>query len=368
MSPPLSSEARDLLTLHLVPGIGPRLTAALLERFGSAAAVLKATPNQLQEVPHIGATLAGRLAHAMLRCDPDAELKRMAEHGVRLLARGQPGYPESLQHIPDPPHLLYVRGELRPSDAKAVALVGSRGCTSYGRRVAERLATGLVHAGYTVVSGLARGIDGAAHRAALQAGGRTLAVLANGLSQIYPPEHAELAREVEAAGALLTEAPMTAEPLAGLFPARNRLISGLSRAVVVIEAAERSGALITARHAGEQGRPVFVVPGPVDSPASGGTHRLARDGAILIRGVEDILEELGGTPAAAAAIAAPAEPPAGVDGVQRQLWELLAEGPRHIDELARALHLGVGPIAGALLMLEMKKGVRRLPGNLYERA
>jgi DNA processing protein len=368
MSPPLSSVARDLLTLHLVPGIGPRLTAALLERFGSAAAVLKAKPNQLREVPHIGATLAERLAQALVRCDPDAELALMAKHGVQLLARGQPGYPESLQHIPDPPHLLYVRGELRPTDAKAVALVGSRGCTSYGRRVAERLATGLVHAGFVVVSGLARGIDGVAHRAALQAGGRTVAVLANGLAQVYPPEHAELASEVAKAGAVLTEAPMTSEPMAGLFPARNRLISGLSQAVVVIEAAERSGALITARHAGEQGRPVFAVPGPVDSPASSGTHRLARDGAILIRGVEDILEELGGLPTAAVTSVAPAQPPAGLDAVQQQLWELLAEGPRHIDELSRAMHLAVGPIAGALLMLEMKKAVRRLPGNLYERA
>src|SRR5207237_9179565 len=183
---------------------------------------------------------------------------------------------------------------LTAADADAVARVGARHGTEYGRRVAGRLAAGLVRAGITVVSGLARGIDGVAHRSALEAGGRTLAVLAGGLSRVYPPEHADLAREVEASGALLSEAAMRQDPMAGMFPARNRLISGLSRGVVIVEAAERSGALITAEHAAEQGKPVFAVPGPLDSPASAGVHQLVRKGAILIRGVEDILEELDG--------------------------------------------------------------------------
>src|SRR5207247_2643174 len=174
---------------------------------------------------------------------------------------------------------------------------GSRSCTSYGRRIAERIGHDLARAGWTVVSGLARGIDGAAHRGALQAGGRTLAVLAGGLSRIYPPEHQDLAAEVAASGALLTEAPMRMEPMAALFPQRNRIISGLSRAVVIVEAADKSGALITARLAAEQGREVFAVPGPVDSAASAGSLHLLRQGAKLVRNADDILEDLHALPA-----------------------------------------------------------------------
>jgi DNA processing protein len=362
----MSDELRDLLALHLVPGLGPRLTAALLERFGSASAAMQATPAQLREVPHIGSKLSQDLHQAMQQVDVAAEWDLVERHGVRLLARGMAEYPQPLENITDPPHLLYIRGTLQPSDANAVALVGSRQATSYGRRIAERLAEDLARAGITVVSGLARGIDGIAHRAALKAGGRTLAVLANGLSRIYPPEHKDLAQDVAAAGAVLTESAMDVRPLAGLFLPRNRIISGLSRGVVVIEAAEKSGALSTASHAGEQGRPVFAVPGPVDSPVSGGTHQLLRKGAILIRGVEDILEELdgvGATPAPARA----ALPPPDLDAVQKGIWELLQDRTRHVDEIVQQLRLPVSEVASALLMLEMKKAIRRLPGNQYER-
>ncbi len=217
------------------------------------------------------------------------------------------------------------------------------------------------------MSGLARGIDGIAHRAALKAGGRTLAVLAGGLSRIYPPEHAELAGEVAAAGALLTEAPMAQEPLAGMFPARNRIISGLSRGVIIIEAAEKSGALITARHAAEQGRTAFAVPGPIDADSSAGTNALIREGAVLVRGAEDVIEELEGIRAPAAAPPAPAAPPPELDEVQRRLWDFLADGARHLDEMAQRLSLPVPRLSGALMTMEMKKLVRRLPGNRYER-
>ncbi len=365
MSLSLPAPVHDLLALHLVPGIGPRLTTALLDRFGSAAAVLRATPAQLQEIPNIGAKLAASIYEAMRAVNVATELELMDRHGVRLLAHGTIDYPDALATIPDPPSLLYLRGTLQPRDANGVALVGSRHCTAYGKRMAERLATGLARAGVTVISGLARGIDGAAHRGALQAGGRTLAVLAGGLSKVYPPEHAHLADEVTAAGALVSEAAMRMEPMAGMFPARNRIISGLARGVVIIEAAEKSGALITAQHAGEQGRPVFAVPGPVDSPASAGTHGLLRKGAILVRGVEDILEELDG-------LAAPTKPPAAepfpaLDDVQRRIWDFLAGQARHMDEITRHLSLTVSQASQTLLMLEMKKVVRRLPGNYYER-
>jgi DNA processing protein len=376
MAIPLSDDVGDLLTLSLVAGIGPRLTAALLERFGSAAVALHASIADLCAIPYITPRLAESIRQAPERSDAAAERERMERHGVRLIALGKADYPSSLANIPDPPYLLYLRGSLTAADANAVALVGSRSCTDYGRRVAARLAAGLVRAGVTVVSGLARGIDGAAHRAALEAGGRTLAVLAGGLSRIYPPEHADLAREIEASGAVLTESKMEQEPLAGLFPVRNRIISGLSKVIVLIEAAEKSGALITASHAADQGRTVLAVPGSVEASSSGGTNELIRKGAVLCRGVEDILEELHGVSAmavaerkAASAPAAPpppSVPPQGLDDNQRRIWETLTEAC-HLDQLVQRLGLAVPQVSGALMMMEMKKVVRRLPGNRYER-
>ncbi|HTU17452.1 MAG TPA: DNA-processing protein DprA [Gemmataceae bacterium] len=372
----LTDEIRDLLTLSLVPGVGPRLTAALLERFGSAAAALRASIAELSAIPYVTPRLAESIQQALQRSDAAAELERMERHSVRLIAKGTPEYPASLATIDDPPYLLYLRGSVTPVDANAVALVGSRHCTDYGRRVAARLAAGLVRAGVTVVSGLARGIDGAAHRAALEAGGRTLAVLAGGLSRIYPPEHADLAREVEASGAVLTESKMDQEPLAGLFPVRNRIISGLSKVIVLVEAAEKSGALITASHAADQGRTVMAVPGPVEAASSGGTNELIRKGAVLCRGVEDILEELHGVSAMAvaekkaastpASPPPPSGPPPGLDDNQQRIWEMLTEAC-HLDQLVQRLGLAVPQVSGALMMMEMRKVVRRLPGNRYER-
>jgi DNA processing protein len=370
--PEPSVELRDLVALNLVPGLGPRLTAALLERFGTAQAIFHATPEQLRSVAHIGDKLAHDFHEAMRSLNLSRELELIGQHQVDLLALGSASYPSALAEISDPPHLLYLRGCLEPADVKAVGIVGSRHCTAYGKRTAERLAAGLVQKGYTIVSGLARGIDGAAHHGALRAGGRTLAVLAGGLAKIYPPEHEELAKAVEESGALLSEAAMTMQPMAGMFPARNRLISGLSKGVVVVEAAERSGALITAHHAAEQGRTVFAVPGAVDSAASGGTNALIRQGAILVRGVEDILEELEGVAVAMAVEKANAAPPPravppGLDGLQRRLWEALAEKPRYLDELVQQLGVAVPEVTSSLMMLEMRKVVRRLPGNRYER-
>jgi DNA processing protein len=377
MSQAVSNDLRHLLALQLTPGLGPRLTAALLARFGTAERVRQATADQLADVPMIGTVLARKFADALRSVDVDAEVQRVEGAGVRLLALGTPDYPPMLASLEDAPSLLYARGTVTLADANAVAVVGSRHCTDYGRRTATRLASGLARAGVTVVSGLARGIDGVAHRAALQAGGRTLAVLAGGLSRIYPPEHTDLAREVEAAGALLTESSMQQEPLAGLFPARNRIISGLSRGVVIVEAAERSGALITATHAGEQGRTVMAVPGAVDNPASGGCNALIRDGAVLVRDADDILAELNGVSAQAVAQkaaettpapAAPSGPPPGLDANQTRIWVSLEGGAKTFDELVQQLGIAVPQLSGTLMMLEMKKVVRRLPGNRYERA
>lgn len=377
------ADLHDHLALALVPGLGPKLTAAVLAHFGSAAAVRRAAVGEFVAVPLIGLKLATRFADALRSVDVEAEWRLIRKHGVRPVLLGSPEYPASLATIPDPPALLYFRGEMLPADSRAVAMVGSRSCTPYGKRVAERMAAGLVRAGWTVVSGLARGIDGSAHRGALDAGGRTIAVLAGGLANIYPPEHAELADAVAQQGALVTETPMTMEPQPGMFPARNRIISGLCRAVVVVEANARSGALITVTHAAEQGREVYAVPGNVDSLASAGCLELIRKGARLVRSADDVLEDLQGLstpdppakPKPAAAVptlfepqppTVPVGPPVGLDDLQQKLWDALT-APRHADELARELGLPAGELSVVLMKMEMKKAVRRLTGNRYER-
>ncbi len=395
--PEIPDSIKHHLALALVPGLGPKLTAALLEAFGSAAAAREATAAQLRTIPHIGDTTAEAFAAALRKVDIEPELRLLEEHGVRPIPLGDPGYPTPLAGLTNPPPLLYFRGAWTEADATGVGIVGSRVCTAYGRKMAEQLARGLVRAGVTVVSGLARGIDAAAHQGALDAGGRTIAVLAGGLSEIYPPEHADLAVEVAGRGALVTETPMTMAPQPGMFPARNRIISGLSRAVVVVEANVRSGALITARHALEQGREVFAVPGPADSPTSAGCLELIRNGARLVRSADDILDDLKGLavpappaegrrrpaaitpdhpplpgftdgpppPAGAAKPETPTPPPA-LDPIQQNVWDRLTTR-RHADELARDTGLGIADLSRTMMQLELKRLVRRLPGNFYER-
>jgi len=363
----LSPETRDLLTLHLIPGLGPRLTQALLERFGSVERILQASTSELQEVPHIGPKLAPQISAAMMRLDLAKELRLIEEHQVTLLRLGTPEYPPALATIAVPPLLLYVRGAVTEADSQAVALVGSRQCSSYGRRIAEKLGGDLARAGFTVVSGLARGIDGAAHRGALNAGGRTIAVMACGLGRVYPPEHRDLADEVCKSGALVSEANMEMEPLATMFPARNRIISGLTRAVVIVEAAEQSGALITAQHALEQGREVFAVPGPVDSPYSTGALQLLLQGAKLIRHAQDIIEDLDGIAPLVDSRATAKAPPPNLEGHHKTVWDALENEAHYFDDLARKLQIPSPELTRTLTELELQKLIRRLPGNRYER-
>lgn len=369
---PPEPDLRDLVLLTMVPGVGPLTCRALLEHFGSAGRVLDAAPGDLRAVPGVGPKLAEKLRNARQDFDPDTEIDLCRLKQVALIPRHDARYPTPLAEIPDPPALLYVRGTLEPRDHLAIALVGSRRCTAYGLRIAERLATTLARTGFTVVSGLARGIDAAAHRGALKGGGRTLAVLGHGLAQIYPPEHDELAREVVDSGALLTELPMTQGPLAGLFPQRNRIISGLCLGVVVVEAAPRSGSLSTAAHAMEQNREVFAVPGPVDSLASRGCHRLIRDGARLVETVDDILEELG--PLAREVRAAPDEPPVRhpaeltLSDQERSLLGHLDNAPVGVDELIMRTRLTASQVMATLSVLELRRLVRRLPGHQFVRA
>jgi DNA processing protein len=388
MAEPITSDVLDHLALALIPGLGPKLTAALLERFGTAAAARAATTAQLQEIPHIGERTADSFAAALRTVNLEPEVRLLKQHGAQVIPRGYAGYPAPVAGLVNPPGLLYFRGEWTTADLGAVAIVGSRGCTAYGRKIAEQIARGLARAGITVVSGLARGIDACAHRGALDGGGRTIAVLGGGLAKIYPPEHEDLARDVANCGCLISETPMTMEPQPGMFPARNRIISGLSRAVVVIEANAKSGSLITARHAGEQGREVFAVPGAVDSPTSAGCLELLRAGARLVRSADDILEDLRGiaapwyqqeTPELSerkpveneqqsekTLTVTPAPPLPSLDPEQQRVYDQLASR-QHFDELTRTLGLPVNTLSRVLMQLEMKRMVRRQPGNYFER-
>jgi len=354
------------LRLALVPGVGPLTRQALLERFGSATAVLAAPPSQLREVSGVGATLARKIVAANDEVDAERELNLCRERGVKLLADADPAYPRLLREIHNPPAFLFVDGELKPEDALAVAIVGTRHATSYGRQQAERLAAGLARAGMTIVSGLARGIDAAAHQAAIKAGGRTLAVLGSGVLNIYPPEHQDLAGEVRTHGALIGENPPLSEPVSGAFPQRNRLISGLSLGVIVIEAAERSGALITARHAMEQGREVFAVPGRVDSRTSRGCHRLIRDGAKLVECVEDVLDEFGplveATPRPDGTVMHhPAE--LQLNELERQVLNAITSDAVSIDRVVEASGLPIQRVLATISVLEMRSLIRRVSGN-----
>ncbi|QDT70522.1 hypothetical protein MalM25_34700 [Planctomycetes bacterium MalM25] len=364
----------DLLAevrLSTVRGVGPRIRLRLIEAFGSAEGVLVGNASRLQSVRGVGQAVATAIGKAPDREAATKMLEEAEAYGVRVLTPAMAEYPPGLREIHDPPAVLYCRGRIAPEDARAVAIVGTRRATRYGLRQTEELARGLAQAGVTVVSGLARGVDGVAHRAALEAGGRTLAAMAGGLSRIYPPEHAPLADQVAQRGALLAEAPPPMPPMSGSFPQRNRIISGLSLGVLVIEAAERSGALITARHAAEQGRDAFALPGPIDSPQSRGCHRLIQEGAKLITSIDDLLEEIDclaalRAPAAPAAMASapPRQPEPAVDWPEPEGSLLAAIGVEStsVDSLVEQTGLPVERVLAGLSRLEAGGAVRRLSG------
>ncbi len=361
--PDLASKLR----LALISGVGPRLRQALLDRFGDAESVLAAAPSDLRTVPGIGAKLCRAISRADDEVDVAALLKICQENAVRILTDDEEPYPRLLKEIHDPPSVLFVRGAFEPRDAMAIAIVGTRHATAYGLRQAERLGGSLARAGLTVVSGLARGVDAAAHRGALAAGGRTIAVLASGVLTIAPPEHKSLADEIAGQGALISETPPQAAPKSGVFPQRNRLISGLTLGTIVVEAADRSGALITARHAMEQGREVFAVPGPVDSRASRGCHRLLRDGARLVESAEDVLEELGPLVEGAETddgriVLHPAE--LLLNELEQQVLSAVGTEPTSIDQVAIDTALPPHRVLAAISVLEMRHLLRRVSGNL----
>ena len=377
LRPVADAALRAQVRLAGAAGVGPRLRLALLAHFGSAEAVLAASAEDLALVSGVGPKIAASIVESTADDrSADAVLALCHDRGVRLVLQGSAEYPALLGQIDDPPGLLFVRGGFQPCDAMAIAIVGSRHATTYGRKVAWQLAGGLARAGYTIVSGLARGIDAAAHRGALDAGGRTIAVLGSGVLAVYPPEHDDLATEIVGRGAVVSEVPPLAEPSRGAFPQRNRIVSGLSLGTIVVQGAENSGAMITARLAGEQGREVFAVPGPIDCRMSRGCHRLIRDGARLVESVDDVLEELGplfeaATTAEGREIRVPAE--LRLDDVERRVLDAvdagLADGDAaNIDDVVAATGLSTSQVLATLGVLEMRRILRRLPGNRIERA
>jgi DNA processing protein len=353
----------DLVRLNLVPGMTPRAAAVLLAVYERADLAFRAAPEELRTLPDVGGKLAARIADPPTPGRARAEIRRAVRLGIRLTHPKAPGYPERLLEIPDPPIVLYVLGETGAED-EAVAVVGARRLSVYGRVHAEAMGRALSAAGITVVSGLARGVDGIAHRGALDAGGRTVAVLGSGLDRIYPPEHRGLVEDIRSAGAVISEFPLGTSPRAHHFPMRNRIIAGSALATVVVEGRVRSGSLITARLAGEFGRMVFAVPGRVDSELSRGPHALIRDGAILAETPEQVLEDLGYR-----ALSEIERLPPPADPLQREILALLHQTePRGVDEILEALEAGAPPVLAALLSLELGGWARALPGRRYLRS
>ncbi|MFP4029729.1 MAG: DNA-processing protein DprA [Candidatus Brocadiia bacterium] len=369
-----------LLKLSICEGVGTQCIHKLLEEFGSAEAVLSAPVSRLKEVDGIGDQLASRIRRGPNEERLEIELDLLERTHSRLLAITSEEYPEALRYLElGAPPLLRIRGEYREEDTLGLAIVGSRNCTHYGRKQARRFAMSLVGMGFTIVSGLARGIDSAAHRAALQAGGRTIALLGCGLGQLKSLDDPELALDVVENGVLLSELPMDAPPLARHFPPRNRLISGLSLGVLVVEAGQQSGSLITARKAGEQGKDVFALPGPVSSPTSHGCHQLIRDGVTLVEDPRELAEELGSL---TQPLELPGTPPDDEDANESrrtlsqaraltlndretEIYEMLDESPVHIEEVIERTGLAASVVSSTLLTLEIRGLVQQYPGQNY---
>lgn len=373
-----SERAVQCLRLHLTDGIGPIRFARILRRFGSIEAALDAPAAALARIDGIGSATADRIVAGRAAVDVEAEVARAAELGVRIVSVADEEYPPALKTIADPPPCLYVRGSLEAADAVALSIVGARQSTRYGHEQAERFGALAARAGLTVVSGMARGIDQAAHRGALAGQGRTLAVLGCGLAHVYPPDARELADRIAASGALLSELPIDAPPDEKNFPRRNRIIAGLGLGTLVVEASARSGAMITARLASEYNREVFAVPGRLDTPQAEGCHALIQRGeAKLVTHMGDILGELGevgrklmdtSEPAGEQPPARPAAATAALNPEQRALMTAFAEEPMTIDALVEVSGLSPARVAAELTTLQLLGVVRRVGGDQFEPA
>ena len=358
------NELKYWVAFTRIPRVGRVRFARMEEHFGTLE---RAWASGLTELKAAGldSRTAQLIATRKLAIDPDAEMSRLSEAGVRALTRHDDEYPPRLKEIYDLPPVLYVRGELLPEDERSVAVVGTRKATAYGREVTHRLTYDLAAAGVTIVSGLARGIDGIAHRAARDAGRRSLAVVASGLDITYPAEHKTLAEEIGRNGALVSEHPLGTRPQAENFPRRNRIMSGMTLGTLVAEAGETSGALITARHALEQNREVFAAPGNIFSPSSRGTNRLIKEsGAKLVTDYQDVLEELN-LSSVGQQIEMEALFPE--TDTEADVLRFVTFDPVHIDEVVRGSEMDISTVSGILAMMELKGLVRQVGGMNYVR-
>ena len=402
----LSNETISLIHLNMIQGVGLKTVQRLRDVFGSATRTLQATSDELGKIDQLSPAMHDLLKRKPIQYPIERELELINEYGCQVVTLYDDAYPQCLKEIDTPPLVLYIRGELTPEDSLSLSIVGSRDAKDYGRKVSYRLSYQLAQHGLTVVSGLAKGIDTSAHRGALESGGRTIAVMGSGLSFIYPATNRALAEKISESGALISEFPMGVKPKPRNFPRRNRIISGLTLGTVVVEASNRSGALITARLAGEQGREVFAVPGEIFSELSTGTHKLINNGAKLINTVDDLLNELprhalsqiqsvasaSQVPGAEAEVSQepPVErsdprpaatqspskvqqpiqsaPPPDLTPDERTIFDAIEAPSSHIDTIVRTTQLPISQVSSVLLMLELKGVVQQLPGKQFAKS
>ncbi len=378
-----SADIEKWLKLIRADGIGPAIFGRLIQRFGSADRALGASVSELAKIEGIGFKTAERIAASRDKFDAAAEVELARKLGVWIVHFDDERYPPVLKRIYDPPPVLYVKGTLTREDNLAVSIVGSRHCSLYGQEQASRFAHFLASAGFTVCSGMARGIDTAAHQGALAASGRTIAVQGCGLAHVFPPENKRLFEMIAESGACVSELPLRYEPLAVNFPPRNRIIAGLSLGTIVVEAAQRSGALLTAKAALDYNREVMAIPGKIDSPLSKGAHQLIKEGATLIESVEDVMQALGyiGEQLAEYVSAAEAEAieraesvkTAGLFNVsqlklsadERKIHDRLNKEPVHVEQIIAETELPAGSVNAALISLRLKGLIKQLPGSLF---
>ena len=364
---------RAFIALNMMEGMGPVRVRALTEALGSVAAIFTADEKTLQRARGIGPDLAARTVRNRDVVDVEAELEKAASLNIRIITSLDPEYPALLKEMHDPPLAVYVRGRIEESDRSAIGIVGSRRASHYGLNTTDRLSYQLVKVGYTIVSGLARGIDTAAHEGALKAKGRTIAVIGSAHDELYPPENKELAERIAGQGAVISEFPFGRKADKSTFPMRNRIVSALSSGVVVVESGVKGGAMITADLAAEQGIPVFAVPGRIDTPMARGPHKLIKEGARLVEDVQDILNEFEmalpkSLEAKKESLNEPMVPQVELSDEEQAIVRELWHGEKSVDVLARELGLPVARINVLLMGLEMKRVVRALPGRVIELA
>ena len=358
------------LALYLTPGLGNTVFKRLLEKFGDPEDIFEVGPLELGSVEGIRKDVAHEIVNRRFASEAEEELRRAEKCKARIITYLDPSYPELLREIDPPPMLLYIRGRDIPLDKTFVAMVGSRNPTHYGIKAAQKIGIGLARRGAGVVSGLARGIDSAAHIGCLRGGGFTVAVLGTGIDRVYPAMNRRLSEEVMESGAVISEFPTGTPPEPRNFPIRNRIISGLSRGVVVVEATKKSGSLITASYALDQGREVFAVPGSIDSFKSTGTHFLIKQGAKLIENAEDILEEFGFAGKGAhkgGDLKASSATAMDMDASEKKIYEIIGDYPIHIDQIVRRGEMDPGKISGILMKMELMGMVHQLPGKMFVR-